>query len=146
MPGESFNHTTVASASIDDVWAALDLPLTWESIGGIDHVVDSVTDSQGRLQSFSFDSIVAGNAYRGEATSAEREERKLMAWNIVNSEIAGVISVTLTEAGSGTKIRVDLTVESRGILASMFFAVISKTIGDGLPQSVDAFAAGFGLV
>lgn len=143
MPSETFSHTTVAFASIDDVWTALDRPQTWESIGGIDRVVDPVIDSQGRLQRFSFDSMVAGKPYRGEATPAGREERQLMAWNIVNSEVAGVISVQLSDSDANTTIKVDLTVESRGLLASMFFAVVSKTIGDGLPRSVDEFAAGF---
>jgi len=143
VPRETFNHKTLASAPIDKVWAALDLPETWESIGGIDRVVDSAIDTEGRLQSFAFDTMIAGNPYRGEATSARREEGRLIAWNIENSEIAGVITITLTESARGTEIEADLTVESKGFLASMFFAVISKTLGDGLPNSVDAFAAGF---
>ena len=143
MPRETFTHTAVASAPIADVWKALDKPLTWESIGGIDRVVDSVIDSEGRLQSFSFDTMVAGKPYRGEATTAGREELQMMAWNIENSEVAGLISVALSEPDQRTAIAVTLIVESKGMLAGMFFPVVSKAIGDGLPRSVDRFATEF---
>jgi carbon monoxide dehydrogenase subunit G len=143
VPSETFSHTSVASASIEDVWAALDEPQTWESIGGIDKVVDPIVDPEGRLQGFSFDTIVAGTPYRGEATPAGREEGLRIGWNIENSEISGSITVALSENGSNTSITTTLTVESKGMLASMFFPVIAKAIGSGLPRSLDAFAAEF---
>ena len=65
MPSETFSHSAVASASIDNVWAALEKPQTWESIGGIDKVVDSNIDPEGRLQGFSFDTMVAGHSLPG---------------------------------------------------------------------------------
>jgi hypothetical protein len=34
-------------------------------------------------------------------------------------------------------------VESKGLLASMFFSVIADAIGSGLPRSVEEFAASF---
>lgn len=143
VPSKSFKHTAVAAAPIDDVWAALDQPETWESIGGIDRVVDSNIDSNGRLRGFSFDTVVAGVPYRGSATPAGRDEGRLIGWNIENSEIAGTITVTLSDTGSNTEIDVNLTVESKGMLAAMFFSAVSKAVGTGLPGSVDAFAAGF---
>ena len=143
MPRETFSHTAIASAPIDDVWAALEHAQTWESIGGIDKVVDPIVNSEGQLMSFSFDSMVAGKPYRGKATSAGREEGRLMAWNIENSEITGVITVTLSDDRPNTAIATTLTVESKGLLASMFFSVIAKAIGNGLPRSVEEFAAGF---
>ncbi len=66
-----------------------------------------------------------------------------MAWNIENSEITGVITVILSEDEPNTRITTTLTVESKGLLASMFFSVIAKAIGSGLPRSVEEFAAGF---
>jgi len=143
VPSETFTHTAVAQAPTDSVWAALDLPSTWESIGGIDKVVDPIVDSDGRLQGFSFDSIVAGKSYRGEATPAGRDEGRLIGWDIQNSEIAGTITVVLSPDAEETNINVTLGVESRGLLSGMFFSVVSKTIGSGLPRSVDEFAAGF---
>jgi len=144
VPSKSFHHTAVASAPIDDVWAALDQPQTWESIGGIDRVVDSNIDADGRLRGFSFDTVVAGVPYRGKATPAGREEGRLISWNIENAEIAGTITVTLLAEDSETTITVALTVESKGMLAAMFFSAVSKAIGTGLPGSVDAFASSFG--
>ena len=143
VPSKSFKHTAVATAPIDDVWAALDQPQTWESIGGIDKIVDSNIDSDGRLRSFSFDTVVAGIPYRGKAIPAGREEGRLISWNIENSEIAGTITVTLSDKDSETTINVALRVESKGMLAAMFFSAVSKAVGTGLPGSVDAFAAGF---
>jgi len=143
VPSETFSHTAVAFAPIDDVWGALEQPQTWESIGGIDKVVDPIINSEGQLVSFSFDSMVAGKPYRGEATSAGRKEGRLMAWNIENSEITGVITVILAEDEPNTRITTTLTVESKGMLASMFFSVIAKAIGSGLPRSVEEFAAAF---
>ena len=143
VPSKSFKHTAVATAPIDDVWAALDQPQTWESIGGIDKIVDSNIDSDGRLRGFSFDTVVAGIPYRGKAIPAGREEGRLISWNIENSEIAGTITVTLSDKDSETTINVALRVESKGMLAAMFFSAVSKAVGTGLPGSVDAFAAGF---
>ena len=98
MPSETFTHRAIAHAPIDEVWAALDKPETWESIGGIDKVVDPEITSDGRLNGFSFDSVVAGTAYRGNAAPAGREEGRLIAWDIENSEISGKIEVTLGAA------------------------------------------------
>jgi carbon monoxide dehydrogenase subunit G len=144
VPSDSFRHSAIANVPIDVVWAALDNPETWESIGGIDRVVDPVIDELGRLVSFSFDTEVAGKAYRGSAIGIGREEGRRIGWRIENSEITGTIGVALTPNGQTTEVGVDLSVSSRGLLSGMFFSVISKTIGSGLPLSVDEFAAGFG--
>jgi hypothetical protein len=120
----------------------LDKPATWESIGGIDRVIDPDIDDRGRLLGFTFDTEVGGKAYRGLATSSTRKEGRRMGWDIENSEIAGTIMVGLAPIERGTTLTVDLTVASKGLLSGMFFSVISKSIGSGLPRSVDAFAAG----
>ena len=143
MPSETFTHRATAAAGIQEVWAALDQPSTWESIQGIDRVTDPEVDADGRLQGFSFDSVVAGTAYRGTATPALREEGRLMAWEIENSEITGRIEVLLGDLGERTQLDVTLEAASKGMLSSMFFPVISKAIGNGFPRSVDEFAASF---
>ena len=66
-----------------------------------------------------------------------------MAWNIENSEVRGVTTVQLTDDGPGTRVEVTLEVEGVGMFGSMFFPVIARTIGSGLPRTVDEFAAGF---
>lgn len=143
MPSDTFAHTATASAPVEEVWASLDLPSTWESIGGVDRVFDPSIDGDGKLQGFSFDTVAAGRKYVGLATPHEREEGRLMSWRIKNSEVRGVTRVELASGGASTAITVTLEVESAGLLSGMFFPVIASAIGNGLPRAVDDFAAGF---
>ncbi len=143
MPTETFSHTAITLATRSEVWKALDKPETWEGIGGVDRVIAPVIDQDGRLRGFSFETVVAGKIYLGKATPKAREESRLMAWNIENSEVRGVTTVQLTDDGPGTRVEVTLEVEGVGMFASMFFPVIAKTIGSGLPRTVNEFAAGF---
>ena len=143
VPSARFVHTAIASAPIESVWATLDEPSTWESIEGIDDVVDPLIDPEGRLIGFSFDSNVAGKAYRGIAASAGRDEGRMLAWEIENSEITGLVMVELNASNPGTEITVTLDVSARGLLSSMFFSLVANTIGSGLPRSVDEFADSF---
>ena len=143
MPKETFSHTALTRAARTEVWKALDKPETWEGIGGVDKVIAPVIDKDGRLRGFSFETAVAGKIYLGKATSKARQESRLMAWNIENSEVRGVTTVQLSDDGPGTRVQVTLEVESVGMFASMFFPVIANAIGSGLQESVDAFAAGF---
>ena len=144
MPSQTFTHQATTEVGIGDVWAALDRPETWEGIGGVDRVFDAEIDSQGRLQGFSFDTIAAGKKYIGKATPHGRIEEEKMAWHVQNSEVLGVTTVSLAPAGEGTAITVTLEVRSAGLLSSMFFPVIAGAIGNGLPKSVEDFAAGLG--
>ncbi|MGB7860540.1 MAG: hypothetical protein WBM90_08590 [Acidimicrobiia bacterium] len=143
MPSATFTHTSTAAVALSEVWAALDKPETWEAIGGVDRVVNPTIDDQGRLRGFSFDTLISGKAYRGQASSAGRKEGESIAWHVENSEVTGLTTVDLKPMPGGTSIKVSLTVESRGFLAGVFFSVISSAIGNGLPASVDNFAAGF---
>lgn len=143
MPSQRFTHQSTTSAPIAEVWAALDQPETWEAIGAVDRVFDPVIDEEGRLRGFSFDTIAAGKRYIGDATPHERVEERRMTWRIRNSEVRGLTSVSLEPEGIGTRIAVSLDVESVGLLSSMFFPIIASAIGNGLPQAVEEFAAGF---
>jgi len=143
VPKETFSHSSTTTADRSQVWSALDSPSTWEGIGGVDKVIAPVIDKDRRLRGFSFETSVAGRIYLGKATPKAREESRLMAWDIQNSEVRGVTTVRLTDEGPGTRVQVTLEVESVGMFSSMFFPVIAKAIGSGLPQTVDAFAARF---
>lgn len=142
MPSQTFTHQATTSVPIHQVWAALDRPETWEAIGGVDRVFDAIVDPEGRLQGFSFETVAAGKAYVGTATPHERVEGERMAWDVRNSEVRGVTTVGLSNADPGTSITVTLEVHSAGLLSSMFFPVIAGAIGNGLPRSVEEFAAG----
>lgn len=144
MSSQTFTHTATTTAPIDDVWAALNRPETWEGIGGVDRILKPELDGEGRLQGFSFETVAAGIRYKGVAAARERVERETMSWDISNSEVKGVTSVTLQPTDAGTEVTVTLRVEALGFLSSMFFPAISAALGTGLPAAVDEFAAGLG--
>ena len=142
MPGQTFQHAAVTSASVSDVWRSLDEPKTWEAIPGVDRVIDPVVDAGGRLRGFTFESDVGGRKYLGEATPARREEGRLMAWDIDSSEIKGKVAIELGPDGDGTNVQVRLDVEGAGMLGSLFFPVIASAIGGGFSATVEEFVAG----
>ena len=143
VPSDSFSHTARAHAPIARVWAALDLPATWENIGVVDRVFDPRFED-GHLASFSFETVAAGKRYFGEANPAERLEGSVMGWRIENAEVRGTVEVSLMSLDDDrTEITVNLDVEGVGLLSTMFFPVVAVAIGSGLPRAVDQFAAGF---
>lgn len=143
MPSQTFTHTSTTGASLAKVWAALDIPGTWEAIGGVDRVFDPKVDGEGHLQGFSFDTVAGGKRYIGTATPHERIEGRLMAWYVQTSEVSGVITVSLNTKDGSTAVTVTLQVESVGVLSSMFFPLVASAIGGGLPRAVEGFVAGF---
>jgi hypothetical protein len=143
VPRETFSHSSTTTASRSEVWSALDLPPTWEGIGGVDRVINPVIDDEGRLRGFAFETVVAGVKYLGQATQSTREEEREMVMNIANSEIRGAIRIDLSDASDGTLIQVTLDIESTGMLSAMFFPVIARSIGNGLPRAIEEFAASF---
>lgn len=144
MPGKTFQQSAIAEASIDRIWDALNDSKSWESIPGVDRIVDSVVDPEGQLQGFTFESVAAGKKYLGRALPAGREREKMMAWDIETSEVRGRIIVSLSWAEHRTRVDVNLRMESVGVLASVFFPVIASAIDDGFPRAVEDFARGLG--
>jgi len=140
VPSRSFQHSAIAHAPIAKVWEALNDPKSWESVPGVDRILESVIDQEGQLQSFSFESLAAGKRYLGRALPAGREFEKMMAWDIETSEIRGRIIVSLGGTDDGTRVDVMLRLESVGVLSSVFFPVIASAIGDGFPKTVQDFA------
>jgi len=143
VPSASFTHKAVAAVPPAEVWESLQLPATWQSIGGVDRVYDPVFDADGTLRGFSFETMVGGKLRAGTATPYDREEGRRIAWRVESHEISGVTTVDLTAEGSGTAITVRLDVASAGMLSAMFFPAIAGAIGIGLPAAVEDFAAGF---
>jgi carbon monoxide dehydrogenase subunit G len=144
VASETFNHSAIAAAARNEVWAALQKPETWEGIGGVENVHNPIVDADGSLQGFSFESVVGAKVYLGQAQRGRREEGRSMAWNIETSDIAGTVSVKLEDEGAGTRVDVTLEVESKGMLSNVFFPVISSTIGNGFPATVENFATSLG--
>jgi hypothetical protein len=142
VPRETFSHTAPTTASRDEAWDSLNRPSTWEGIGGVERVFDSFIDDEGHLRGFSFETLIGGRSYRGKATPHERVDGSAMSWYIDSPEVSGVIAVDLQDAGDGTSVRVDLTLESTGVLSALFFPVIARALSSGFKGAVDEFAAG----
>jgi hypothetical protein len=113
---------------------------SWESIPGVDRILESVTDQEGQLQGFSFESVAAGKKYVGKARPAGREAERMMAWDIETSEVRGRIIVSLGAEDDSTRVDVTLRMESLGMLSSVFFPVIASAISEGFPKAVQDFA------
>ena len=126
------------------MWSALDDPLTWEGISGVDRVTDSTRDESGRLAAFSFETTIGGRPYRGVARPGERVEGSRVVWLIQSPDVGGSIDVSLAPLEIGTLVTVALTVSVDGFLASMFFPVITQALGRGFPEAVEEFVARLG--
>jgi carbon monoxide dehydrogenase subunit G len=140
VPSRTFSHTVTVRAPRPEVWAELQKPETWEAIGGVHRVHDALVDGEGRLQGFSFEATAAGQTYPGLATPAARDEGRIMAWAVDTSEVEGVLRVEMSDEDDGTRLTVTVELESRSILSSVFFPVISTAIGNGLPKALGTFA------
>jgi carbon monoxide dehydrogenase subunit G len=143
VPSQTFQHAATTLVAVESVWAALDEPQTWETIPGVDRVIDPIVDGSGRLRRFSFESAVGGKTYLGEATPAGREHERLMAWDIKTSEIKGKVAVGLSPTHEGTRVYIRLDVEGVGMLGSLFFPVIAAAIGGGFAGTVEEFVGSF---
>jgi hypothetical protein len=143
VPSQTFTTTATAPVPIAEVWASLEKPDTWAAIGGVDRVFEPTIDAEGRLRGFKFETVAGGRKYVGTATPRDREEGRLMAWDITNSEVRGVTRIELASGGASTAITVTLEVESASLMSGLFFPVIAGAICNGLPEAVEVFAANF---
>lgn len=141
MPARVFTHTALTSETVDGAWMALQDPATWGSIGGVDEVYGAHHADDGTLVSYRFRASAGGRRYEGVARTVLAEPRRLMVVEVETPELEGVIKVTLTASNPHTEVTVELTVRSRGTLATLFFPVVAAAIGSGLPSSVEEFAA-----
>lgn len=142
MPRQTFQHAATTAAPIAEAWEALDRPDTWESVPGVDRVIDPIVDHDGRLRGFSFETAVAGRTYRGTATPSGREEERLIAWDIETPELTLSVMVALSELEDGTRVYVKLDLETAGLLSAVFFPAIVSAIGNSFADTVDSFASG----
>lgn len=142
MPSQTFAHTAVTAASIEQAWGALQQPETWEAIGGIERVSDPRRAPDGRLMGFEFAFNAGGRYYAGRATTVRSERPERMTVEIDTSEMAGTMDVALAADGaSKVSVAVTLSIRSKGLLSGLFFPLIAESIGAGLPANVDRFAA-----
>ena len=139
MPSASYTHTVSVEADQGVVWARLQEAEAWQQIGPINDVWDAAHGNDGRLLAFRWSTHAAGREWTGTAVTIESEAPETMVVELDTSEVAGGIAVRL---GVGS-IRVDMTLRSVGLLATMFFGVVSDAVSNGLAGHVEDFASTF---
>ncbi len=144
MPSETFRHAATTEAEPTTIWSALNRPSTWEAVPGVDRVYDPVIDDTGRLRGFLFESVAAGKTFIGRASPADRVEETAMAWDILTTELKGLVRVDIEKADDVTQVAVSLAVEAVGMLSAIFFPVIVSSIGNGFEPAVELFVVSLG--
>lgn len=141
MPSATFQHTTTIDASKEEVWDGLQNPDVWSAIGPVQEVWDPVVED-GVLTEFQWSTDLGGVIYNGTGTSTLRERPDRYELVLDTSEMSGSIGIDLSDANPGsTTVDVGLELRSKGLLSSMFFPIVTRAIGDGLPQQVEDLAA-----
>ena len=142
MPSDTFSHTTTVGVPPRAVDAALQDPATWEGLGPIEEVGDAAHDGD-TLMSFRWRARAAGRTWEGTALRTAGEQGRSVTLDLDSPEIGGAITIDLEPVGSGSGLTVTLHARSKGLLAGMFWGVVSDAIGSGLPRQVDEFGDRF---
>jgi carbon monoxide dehydrogenase subunit G len=141
VPTARFAHSVTVPLDAATVWDALQQPGTWEGIGPMDRVFDARYGADGTLTAYGWNASIAGRHWSGTARTTAAEPGERMDVVLDSSEIRVTISAALGANGAeGTRLSVDLTAESRSMLASLFWGVIEGGIRSGLPEQVEALA------
>ncbi len=141
MPTATHSAEAVATVTPDQAWSRLQSPDPWASVGGVKQVWDVVHDETGNLSSYHFRAEAAGRLFDGTTKVFEIAEPSRMSLAIITNEVEGSITAELHEHADGTLVGVTVSLASRGLLASMFFGVISNAVANGLPREVKEFAS-----
>jgi len=79
--------------------------------------------------------------YEGSARTIEADAPTLMVVAVDAAEFEGTITTELQPSNPhGTDMTVSLVIRARGLLALMFFPIVSKAIGSGFPRQIDEIA------
>ncbi len=140
MPADTFSHTATSAAPAAAILDALERAETWRGIGPIDQVWEEHHDG-GTLASFRWQARAAGRSWEGTATRVDAPGDSVR-FALDSSEVSGTITVHTAPGDTGTEIAVGLEARSKGMLAGMFWGVISDALRRGLPDQVEAFASG----
>jgi len=142
MPSDTFSHTVTVAATPDSIDRVLQMADTWKGIGPIDNVWDATHDGD-RLTGFKWSARAAGKSWEGTAERAAVERDGAMTLDLDASEIAGAITVFLQPADGTTELTVELFARPKGMLAGMFWGVVSDALRSGLSAQIETFGDQF---
>lgn len=140
MPSATFSHRTATPLAPGVVWNLLQVPETWSGIGPVEEVWDA-QHAAGHLESFRWATTVGHSRYEGTAETIVVEPGRKMRLALATRELLGSLTAELIPNGNASALDVTLEIESRGLMASLFFPAISHAVGDNLGAQVDDFAA-----
>ncbi len=140
MPSAVFAHTIRIATPIEDVWAALQDPATWEQLGPVQEVWDPVHDPEGVLLGYRWSTRIGGREYRGSARTVDHRPPTCFVIDLEAGEMAGTITAELASDGEITDVAVSLEVHSRGMMSTLLFPAIHAAIASGFPQQVEDLA------
>ena len=136
MLSATFQHTVTIDAPPNQVWDGLQDPDVWNSLGPVQKVWDPVTHD-GVLTGFKWSTDIGGAVYEGTGTATVQDRPDRYQLLLDTSEITGTISVDLVDdRRGGTSVDVTVELRAKGLLSSMFFPVVSRAVGNGLPEQV----------
>lgn len=140
MPPDRFTHTITTTATPQRVWSALQEPETWGNIAGVDRVFDVVHDPEGVLRRYKFLATAGPRAYEGRSETVEVEAPRRMVVDVNTAEVVGSITATVEDCNPPeTQVTVEVRLEARGMLAALFFPLVARAVGAGLPRHLDEF-------
>ena len=141
MAPDQFTHTVHLSTPPERAWAVLQEPETWGGIAGVQQVFDAEHNRDGTLRSYRFLAEAGRKPYEGSARTIESDAPALMIVKVDAAEIEGTITTELAPSNPhGTEMTVSLRVRPTGILAIMFFSIVSEAIGSGFSRQIDEIA------
>lgn len=144
MPSAVFHNTITVDAPPDTVWDRLQEPDIWRSVGPVQNLWDPTVED-GVLTGFQWSTNIGGVVYNGTGIAVNPERPHRYGLILDTSEMAATISVELAAGNpGGTKVEVAMKLRSKGLLSSMFFPVVSRVIGNGLPGQVEKLAVRLG--
>jgi hypothetical protein len=125
------------------IWEALQQAQTWAGIGPIEEVWDAEHAADGSLSFYRWSADAAGRRWEGTATTTEAARPEYMTMALETAEMRGTITVGVEDEGPSA-VTVTLEAATTGLMASLFWGVISGAIERGLPRQVESFATRLG--
>ncbi len=141
MPSETFSHSVSVDAAPSIAWAALQNPETWSAIGPVSAVSNPVYNGDGTLTSFDWVADLGGKKYDGSAQGGDYALNQRFTLTLDTSEIAGDIVATIAEEHDGSRVTVQITFRTKGMLSAIFFPAIKQALASGFPQQIEDLAA-----
>ncbi len=138
MPTATFRHSVRSPADVDQIWAALQDPRTWEHVGPVEKVWDPEFDDDGTLVGYRWSTSIGSKEYEGHAHTIEHRRGECFRIDLDGGEMGGILAAELDPGPDGTDIDVTLEIRTQGMMSSLLFPAIRGAIASGFPEQVES--------